>query len=197
MKKSGFRVVLTRQDGGLHMMEGQGNVRWLLRAGWTGASLVLMLALSLAAAASGCREAGEKKGNASFKTEWSKARPADPGEEGAGKGGGGSILGLFGKGGPGLWKEACAHAVDIMSKSTLDKMGEKEREKMKAEFDKMAADVARDCVEQFRKADEDLADEAAGCVLRASTDHEFQACSAILERSEKYKESEKKKERKY
>jgi len=76
------------------MKNGKG-VKPRLRRRRIGVVLALFPVLVFGLCTGGCKKGEEQKERATFKTEWSSERPREPREEGARRGGGGSILGLL------------------------------------------------------------------------------------------------------
>lgn len=158
----------------------------------------LLWALVVGPGMGGCKEGGENKAGATFKTEWSSAKPSEPSEEGSPKRGGGSVLGIFRGGGEPLWRKACAHAIDVMFKAALKAMpDDKSRDKAKADMERMFEDASRECLNEFKKANEDAADDAARCMLEITDQRGLETCAEMLTAPEmKGEKWEEKKEEK-
>jgi len=161
--------------------------------------VALLPALIVGLGMGGCKEGGGDKAGATFKTEWSTKPSAKPDEKGSHGKGGGSVLGLFQKGGQSLWKEGCTHAIDVMFKAALDSMPDDQtRDEAKADMERMFKDASRECLEEFKKANSDAADEAARCMLKITDQRGLEACAEMLTASEMKEErwEEKKEEKK-
>ena len=182
--------------------------RWRLHGERIRAIVALFPVLLLGLSVGGCNKSEVQNEQTTVRTVWSNEKPREPGEEGSRRKGGGSIVGLFKKGGEGLWKEACDHAIDVMMRGFMKDVDDKiasaspdDRhiwEDSKREMEKAMKDLPGECLEEFKEADADAADEAASCMMEAKHQNGVEACARLLKGrgGREMKKEEKKEERK-
>ena len=164
----------------------------------------VVLASGLGGTACNKEEASKKQG--ALKVEWNITGQERTTEGPRSRGGG--VLGFLGGGGEDLWREGCVHAIEVMKKAVLKDMeadlataspDEKRRiEDTKRDMEKELDRAVDGCLEEFRKHDEDSADEAARCILKAEDQRAIEVCARGMRDSNKQegKKEEKKEEKK-